>query len=128
MPGNTPFVEDDRAQAGLIVEACRLAEIHHTHFVDNGAAARDYLLGLASSAAGEKSLPLVIFVDLNMPAMAAPEFLEWLRSHPRLKHILVFRLTASENPADMQLAQELGSTAHFVKPLEVRELTELFFE
>ena len=79
-------------------------------------------------AGGEKALPLVIFVDLNMPAMAAPEFLEWLRSHPRLEHLLVFILTASENPADMQLAQELGSTAHFVKPLELRELAERFFE
>ena len=42
MPRNILFVEDDRAQAGLIVEACRFTEIHHTHFADNRAAARDY--------------------------------------------------------------------------------------
>ena len=84
-------------------------------------------MGLASSG-WRKSIALVIFVDLNMPAIAAPEFLEWLRLHPRLEHLLVFILTASENPADMQLAQELGSTAHFVKPLELRELAERFFE
>ena len=42
MPRNIRFFEDDRVQAGLIVEACRFAEIHHTHFVDNRAAARDY--------------------------------------------------------------------------------------
>ncbi len=103
-----------------------MAEIHHTHFVEDGAAARDYLLKLVSGTGGEKSLPLLIFVDLNMPEMAAPEFLEWLRSQPLLKHIPVFMLTSSEKPGDMQLAQELGTTAYFVKPLEIRELTELF--
>ena len=127
MPRNILFVEDDRAQAGLIVEACRLAEIHHAHFVDNSAAARDYLLGLASSG-WRKSIAAGNFCRSQYACDGGTGISQWLRSHPRLEHIPVFILTASENPADMQLAQELGSTAHFEKPLELRELAELFFE
>jgi CheY-like chemotaxis protein len=107
------------------MEACQLAGIEQTEFVDDGRSARDYLLRQLNGKGREKDLPLVIFVDLNMPQMAAPEFLEWLRAHALLKHIPVFMLTASENPADMQLAQELGTTAYFVKPLDVNELVEL---
>jgi CheY-like chemotaxis protein len=85
MPRTILFVEDEPAHAALMVEACQLAGIHHTHFVENGRAARDYLLKLANGGGGEKSLPLLIFVDLNMPELAAPEFLEWLRSHARIR-------------------------------------------
>lgn len=94
--------------------------------VHNGEDAIAYLSGAGPYADRTKyPLPVVVFLDLNMPKKNGLEVLAWIRQQHRLKSQIVHILTASTRPEDVDQAFRLGANAYFVKPSRLEALLEL---
>jgi CheY-like chemotaxis protein len=74
----------------------------HLH---DGMEAINYLTTMESPDA---ILPDIILTDLKMPRMNGMDFLEWLRSNPRLQELPVIVLTSSNETIDMRETTRLG--------------------
>lgn len=66
-----------------------------------------------------------VISDINMPRMDGFEFRDNLRNNPKTATIPFVFLTASDNPADVQLAAELGVHYFLRKPVEPGPLLAL---
>lgn len=53
------------------------------------------------------------------------EVLEWLRSQPRLRRMLVVVFSSSDDPKDVQRAYALGANSYLVKPRDPKELVRV---
>ena len=67
--------------------------------------------------AGREKLehPYMVILDINMPRMDGFEFLETLRKDPDLKDTVVFIMTTSGDPTDMDTALIRGADGYFPK-------------
>lgn len=120
------FIEDDEDDIYIIRNTLEREGISaNTHFVQNGKMAVEYLEILTNDTSSSRSLPMLIFLDLNMPLMNGMEFLQWRRQQPALQTIPVLVLTSSNSPKDISDAYSLGANAYLVKPMSVAELSSL---
>ncbi len=118
------FIEDDEDDAYIIRHALKREGIQESlHFVNNGKMAVEYLESLTSDNLGSRSLPLIIFLDLNMPLMNGFEFLQWRRQQPAFQSVPVLVLSSSDNYHDINEAYNLGANAYLVKPMSVTDLS-----
>lgn len=60
-------------------------------------------------------IPFIMFLDLNMPRVDGFEVLETLRKDPKLKSIVVFVLSTSNNPQDISKAYQKSIAGYLVK-------------
>jgi CheY-like chemotaxis protein len=87
--------------------------------VRDGEQAIDYLSGKGSYSQRDRyRLPFLLLLDLKMPGMDGFEVLQWVRSEPNLKRLLVVVLTSSNLQADVDRAYESGANSYLVKPVE----------
>jgi CheY-like chemotaxis protein len=87
--------------------------------VRDGEQAIDYLSGKGSYSQRDRyRLPFLLLLDLKMPGMDGFEVLQWVRSEPNLKRLLVVVLTSSNLQADVDRAYEPGANSYLVKPVE----------
>ena len=113
------IVEDDEVDVMTIKRAMK--EIHVTNPVEvrwNGEEALDYLQG-------ERELPGIVLLDLNMPRMNGMEFLQHVRSDERLKRIPVVVLTASREEQDRFSSFNLGVAGYMIKPVAYLQFVEV---
>jgi len=113
------IVEDDEVDVMTIKRAMK--EIHVTNPVEvrwNGEEALDYLQG-------EKELPGIVLLDLNMPRMNGMEFLQHVRSDERLKRIPVVVLTTSREEQDRFSSFNLGVAGYMIKPVDYLQFVEV---
>lgn len=84
-------------------------------------------LGFSCSEAGDGqeafafcqgSLPDVIFLDWNMPAMSGAEFLEHLRALENGKHPKVIFCTTENDPVQIARALAAGVDEYVMKPFD----------
>ena len=61
------------------------------------------------------SKPYIILLDINLPVYNGIDFLRELRKDPELKTAIVFALSTSSNPKDIQEAYELNVAGYFLK-------------
>jgi|SRR6266516_706262 len=111
------LVEDSPDDVFLTQRALEKAEVPNpVQVVSDGQEAIAYLKGEGPfSDRAKYPLPIVVLLDLNMPRMNGFEVLEWLRSQPTLKRLVVIILTASSRAVDVDRAYNLGANFYLVK-------------
>lgn len=74
---------------------------------------------------GEKIIPGLIIMDLNMPLLDGLGALSQIKANEELKNIPVYILSTSRFDYDKQRALELGANDFFSKPYKFEELKEI---
>jgi CheY-like chemotaxis protein len=114
------LVEDREEDVILIQKAFERGKIPNPlQVVRNGEDAINYLAGIGRfSDRLRYPFPLLVLLDLKMPAVDGFEVLRWIKSQQTLGPLRVVVLTSSENIRDVSLAYQLGATSFLVKPLD----------
>src|SRR4051812_22224473 len=60
-------------------------------------------------------VPLLCFLDINMPSMGGQEVLRWIRQQPQLDSLSVVMLSSSEHPSDVKAAADAGAQCYLAK-------------
>ena len=70
--------------------------------------------------------PDVVFLDLKMPRRDGFEVLEWIRETGFGNSLDIYVLSGSNEPSDVERAQELGTSEYITKPITEQKLRQLF--
>jgi CheY-like chemotaxis protein len=124
-PVQVLLVEDDPADARLLVEVCKPypspIEFHH---VSSGDDALQYLRSVESDS--QMPRPDVVILDLNLPGKDGRAVLAEIRTNRSLNGIPVIVLTASPTDADVLHAFNFKAEGYLRKPVEFDELVAVF--
>jgi len=126
-PRTILLVEDNEDDVFFMQRAIRACGIdHHVQVAEDGQVAIDYFSGTGQYKDRQKfPLPFLIFLDLKMPRRSGLDVLQWIRTQPHLKTMLVLILTTSREDSDVQRAYELGVNSFLVKPPGADQLKDL---
>ena len=121
------LVEDNGDDVFFMKRAMATAGIAHPlETAADGQAAIDYLAGKGDFADRQRfPLPFLVFLDLKLPHKSGLEVLEWVRSQPLLRTLIVLVLTSSREESDVSKAYALGANCFLVKPPSGLQLNEL---
>jgi two-component system response regulator len=120
------LVEDDRDDLFLFKRALHDRQSLVVQAVSDCSQAIDYLEGRGDYADRETHpFPKFIITDNCKSPLGAPEFLRWLRNHPRCRVIPTVVLSGSGSPSQVDQAFELGAHSYFEKPSNLSELQSL---
>ena len=92
------------------------------HAPDGGSAVRCFQDSRGPEGAKREGGPDMVFLDLKIPVMNGFDVLSWLRKHPFHPPLDVAVLSGSDRPPDIALAQSLGASVFYVKPLSAERL------
>jgi CheY-like chemotaxis protein len=111
---NIVLVEDDDADAKAVQRAFQKSAVECQIL-----RARDGIEALAILRNKEDHAglqrPYLLIVDLNMPRMDGIEFIRAIRLDPGLKHSIVFVLSTSGRPEDVNAAYDLHVAGYIAK-------------
>lgn len=121
---NTPFhivlADDDEADRLLFKEALEeLNIITNVHTVNNGLQLMEYLKNK------NKTLPHLVFLDLNMPRKNGFECLKEIRSNEIFNEILIAIYSTSASEEDIQDTFLQGANVYINKPSDFNTLKKL---
>jgi len=129
------FIEDKPEDLELAMQAMKaVGMVNRIQVARDGQAALELLFGRgeAAGAAGREAPgraavrpPQIILLDLSLPKVNGLEVLRRIKSDPRTAQIPVIVLTGSSHERDLQASKRLGAAAYIVKPLDIRNLTEV---
>jgi CheY-like chemotaxis protein len=121
------LVEDDPNDVLLIQRAFQKAGMRDIlKVVGDGAQAVEYLEGKGPYAdRAHYPLPYLLLLDLKMPGTNGFNVLQWVRTEPKFKRLLVVVLTSSNLQADVDRAYELGANSYLIKPVAFEEMVNL---
>ncbi len=112
---NIMIVDDSPADILLFEESIsELDFIQDLEKKTSGKEAIGYLLNVLEDPS--KTLPNLIFLDINIPVMDGHEILGILKSTEEFKHIPVIMLTTSKDEKDVMKAFKGYSSGYIVKP------------
>lgn len=99
-------VEDEANEVFLLQRAFLQAGIANpVQVATDGEMAIEYLSGLGAFADRKKyPLPGLVLLDLKLPRRSGREVLQWIRSQPGLKKIIVIVFTFARYVGDVSLA------------------------
>lgn len=118
------LVEDNPADARLAVEALKESKVRNNlHHVEDGVEAMQFVRRQQEFA--EVPRPDLILLDLNLPRKDGREVLAEIKEDPKLKHIPVVVLTASEAERDLIKSYDLHANAYIIKPLDLDRFIEV---
>jgi CheY-like chemotaxis protein len=120
LPAELVFIEDDVADAELILRALRRdhPRARLQHFSD-GTEALDVLLGRAPHAKRHQgALPRVVLLDLKLPQVNGLDILRALKADPRTQLVPVVIFTSSAEVQDIVACHRLGASSYLVKPID----------
>ena len=111
------FIEDSEDEvfiSRLLLESQRVEIdlVHHT----------SYEAFVQSTTGSDMSLPVIVFVDLNMPDIKGTEIIRLMQEAGRYPTLISGICTGSEDPADQLSAQRVGASFFIRKPLDVNAL------
>src|SRR4026209_282034 len=118
-------VDDDPNDVFLLQHAMKKAGVANpVQVATDGQQAIDYLKGTGKFADREKfPLPCLVLLDLKLPYVMGLDVLKWIRQQPGMV-VVVIKLTASAEDADISTAYRLGANAFLTKPSEASKLEE----
>ena len=124
--GPVLLVEDNIAHAELIMAAAAANEpqLKMIHLID-GEAALEYIAAALETDGGEKRLPSLILLDLQLPKMDGLEVLRRLKNSPDTRWIPVVILTTSESENDLRRAYDQHANGYLVKPTTFEEFSNM---
>ena len=113
------MVEDDEGHARLIEKNLRRAGVHNeiVPLVD-GASAVAYLFGPDGSGMLNRSRPLLILLDLNLPDMSGIDILKRIKENAHLRLSPVVVLTTTDDRSEIQRCYDLGCNVYITKPVD----------
>jgi CheY-like chemotaxis protein len=74
---------------------------------------------------GQNPIPAFILLDLKMPRVDGFEALQWIRSQPAFKRLLVIAFSSSGESTQINRAYDLGANSYLLKPFDYKELVGL---
>lgn len=110
------LIEDNAAEAEFTARALSRSKVLcQFTLAENGLDAQEQLLaGYA---------PHLILLDLNMPVMDGREFLLWIKSQEKFRHIPIVVMTTSDDREDIKQAWRNQCAAYINKPVAMEGLT-----
>lgn len=120
-------VEDREEDVFLLRYAFKRAGITApVEVASDGQEAIDFLGGTGKFAGRERfQPPCLVLLDLKLPQKMGLDVLEWIRSQPGLRRLIVIVLSSSIHEGDVQRAYELGVNAFLVKPSSTDTLADM---
>ncbi len=125
------IIDDDNMYVNLvkkIIEAKNLCQ--NLMVFKNGKDALNYFEAILSNL-DKKSIPEIIFLDLNMPVMDGWEFLDnFTKIKNKLgKTITLYIVSSSINPTDIKRARKINSVKDYlIKPVTIEDLESIFMD
>lgn len=117
------LVDDNPDDVELTLHA--LNSINLTCDVDvvyDGAEALDYLIADSGKIeSGQRTLPHLVLLDLNMPKIGGLEVLRRIRAEESTKTLPVVVLTTSQEENDIIDSYNLGANSYIVKPVDFKQ-------
>jgi CheY-like chemotaxis protein len=118
-PVTIAMIEDDEGHARLIEKNLRRAGVHNTIVpLADGASAFTFLFGSDGSGLVNKSRPLLILLDLNLPDMSGIDILKRLKENEHLRVLPVVVLTTTDDRSEIQRCYDLGCNVYITKPVD----------
>lgn len=118
------LVEDSPSDIRLTEEALKRSDLkYELTIVNDGVEAMNYLNGAKSG--GDKSIPDVILLDLNMPRKNGHEVLSDIKDDSSLSVIPVVLLTVSDKDEDIMAALHLKMNYYIAKPITSTKLSSI---
>ena len=120
------LIEDTEDDALLMKRALEKSGLgKQVQLARDGKEAVEYLKGTGAFT-DRKAFPLphLILLDLQLPQMHGLKVLEWVRSQPQFRSMVVVVLSSSRQAGDVQLAYKLGCNSYLVKPTTLDTLYE----
>lgn len=109
------LVDDDEISIMSMKRALKkLKIVNRTLVAKDGQEALDVLHQASDNAMGWLP-PFIVTLDLNMPRMNGLEFLERVRSDPKLQRLVIFVFTTSDMPDDIQSAYSRNVAGYLIK-------------
>jgi CheY-like chemotaxis protein len=123
VPKTILVADDDADDLFLLERAFSKARVKATlKFARDGEQAIRYLQSVDQQ---KNPTPDLLLLDLKMPRVDGFSVLEWVRSQPGLKRLLVTVLTSSDCRLDINRAYDLGANSYLVKPFGNEHLVQL---
>ena len=121
------LAEDDENDVLLMQRAFMKARLANPlQVVRNGEEAIFYLQGNGQySDRTQFPMPCLVLLDLKMPKRNGFEVLQWIRSQPAIRRLIVVILTASNQTPDINRGYELGANSYLVKPPDMDTLLDM---
>lgn len=107
------LIEDDEIERMKFQRVASKLGNHNIIEAENGEIALETLDQIES--------PNVIVLDLNMPKVNGIEFLQILKSNPKLKYIPILVMSSSSNRQDIKKCFEIGVSGYIIKPLRYED-------
>ena len=119
------LIEDDPLHVFIIKKFIDMDDrVTDLMVCNNGKEAFDKLSAMDKEG---KQLPEVIFLDLNMPIWNGWQFLDEFSKIPITKETIIYILTSSNSPDDLNRADKYNLQAHYlIKPISKENLTKVF--
>jgi two-component system response regulator len=116
------LIEDDEDDVLLTLRALRQNSIENEVVVaTDGAQALDRL---CPAGRGDRLVPVLILLDVNMPKVGGLEVLRALRADPRTRALPVVMLTTSGEERDIVDSYRLGANSYVRKPVAFDDFLE----
>ncbi len=120
------LVEDNPDDELLALRALKKSCVpNQVVVVRDGQEALDYIFGHGKYQDRDtRSLPKVVFLDLQLPKLNGIEVLRCIRGDDRTKRVPVVLLTSSDEMQDMIDCYENGANSYINKPVDFNEFVD----